>query len=344
MKTNRLYRSVGIVLVASMLAFGLGTPAQAAYPQRSLVKITLQLKWVNQAEFAGYFIAKDKGYYAQEGLDVTIKAGSSLIVPEQVVASGGAQFGIDWLSTLLTEREKGLSIVNIAQIFQATGMRLIAFKSSHITSIADFKGKRVGVWPSGNQYQFYALMRKFHLDPPQKYMMVYNQPSVMTPFLTHEIDVAHVMTYDELGVVLESGVKRSQLTIFDYNKLGVSILEDGIFSTPSYLKAHRDVAVRFLRASIKGWEYAVAHPTRAGRISFSHTAVSSPGGMFHQIYMAREVAKLIEYGPAMHHAIGYMDPTLYRRTWVTLLQQGVIHHPPQLAYDQQYWRAATGSS
>lgn len=341
MSSNRWFRGISIALALSVLGFGFGSSAQA-HPQRATANVTLVLKWVPQSQFAGYFVAADKGYYRQEGLNVTIKPGGPDIVPEQVVAGGAAQFGIDWLSALLVAREKGLPIVNIAQVFQATGMRLIAFKSSGITSIQGFRGHTVGVWPSGNEYQFYALMHKEGMSPPQKYMHVVTEGFVMDPFLNHQLDVAHAMTYNELGVVLEHGVPMSRLRIFDYNKLGVSILEDGIFSTPGYLHSHRDVAVRFLRASIRGWRYAVAHPDEAGRISFSHAPSAEKTTLAHQIYMARQVAKLIMYGPGKTHPIGYMDPALFRRTWTTLLTEGVIKHRPNFAYNQQYWRAATG--
>lgn len=344
MSKNRWTRLLGVVVILSVAAFAMRASAQArtaAHPQRALTSVTLVLKWVPQAQFAGYFIALDKGYYRQEGLNVTIKPGGPDIAPEQVVAGGAAQFGIDWLSALLVAREKGLPLVNIAQIFQASGMRLIAFKSSHINSISQFRGKRVGVWFSGNEYQFMALMAKYHMYPPRKYMTVVSQPFVMDPFLNHQLDVAHAQTYNELGVVLEHGIKRSQLRIWDYNKLGVSILEDGIFSTSSYLRSHRDVAVRFLRASIKGWNYAVHHQTEAGQISFRH-APSGTTTLHHQTYMAQQVAKLIEYGPGLSHPIGYMDPALYHRTWSTLRQQGVLKHAPANAYSQVYWKAATG--
>lgn len=344
MNTDRWMRALGMLVVLSMLVFGLGSPARASTSRHSAQRmdnVTLQLKWVPQAQFAGYYVALVKGFYRQEGLNVTIKPGGPDIAPEQVVASGGAQFGLDWLSALLVARDKGLPLVNIAQVFQASGMRLIAFKSSHITSISQLKGKRVGVWFSGNEYQFMALMAKEHMSPPRQYMTVVSQPFVMDPFLNHQIDVAHAMTYNELGVVLEHGVKRSRLTIFDYNKLGVSILEDGIFANRNYLLNHGSVAVRFLRASILGWNYAVRHPREAGQIAFNH-APQGTTTLAHQIYMAKEVAKLISYGPGTTHPVGYMDPALFQRTWSTLLAQHVIKHAPSGAYDQQYWRTASG--
>jgi NitT/TauT family transport system substrate-binding protein len=154
------------------------------------------------------------------------------------------------------------------------------------------------------------------------------------------MDVAHAMTYNELGVVYEHGVKPSQLRVWDYNKLGVSILEDGIFANPSWASAHRSTVVAFLRASIQGWKYAVAHPTDAGRISYKH-APAGTSTQSHQIYMAKEVAKLINYGAGKTHAIGYMNPASFKRTWQTLLQQKVIKKAPTNAYDQSYWKAAS---
>jgi len=343
MSTNRWTRNLGILLAVATLAFGMGNLAQASTvhrPQRAMENVTLQLKWVPQAQFAGYYVALVKGYYRAQGLNVTIKPGGPDIAPENVVASGGAQFGIDWLSALLAARDNGLPLVNIAQVFQASGMRLIAFKSSHITSISQFRGKKVGVWFSGNQYQFMALMAKYHMFPPRQYMTVVSQPFVMDPFLNHQLDVAHAQTYNELGVVLEHGIKRRQLQIWDYNKLGVSILEDGIFATRNYLISHGPTAVRFLRASIRGWTYAVEHPKEAGTISFNY-APKGTTTLAHQIYMANEVAKLIRYKGGLTHPVGYMDPALFQRTWSTLLAQHVIKHAPSGAYDQQYWRTAS---
>lgn len=336
-------RGLGVVLAATAITLGTGPTAQAhrvRVPQR-LTSVTLQLKWLNQAQFMGYYVAAQRGYYARQGLNVTIKPGGPDVAPEQVVASGGAQFGIDWLSALIKSREQGLPLQNIAQIYQASGMRLITFKSSGITSINQFRGKKVGVWFFGNEYQFMALMAKYGMSPPANYMKVVSQPFTMDLFLNRTIDVAHAMTYNELGIVL-SRVPRSSLRIFDYNKLGVSILEDGIFAKPSWLRSHRSLAARFLRASIQGWNWAVAHPVLAGRISFQYAGSTAPGGLAHQIYMAREVAKLVRYGPGRTHTVGYMDPATFRRTWRTLRQQGVIKRVPRYAYNQTYWRMAGG--
>lgn len=334
----RLALSLGLVGSLLIATAGSGQAARPAAHNRALTKVTIVLKWVPQAQFAGYYVALQKGYYKQFGLDVTIQPGGPDIVPEQVVESGQAQFGLDWLPSLLAQRDHGQDLVNIAQVFQTTGMRLIAFKSSGITSVQDFKGKKIGVWFAGNQYQFLAWMAKVGLNP-NKDMTVIHQSFSMDLFLSHKLDMASAMTYNELGVVLESGVKLSQLTIFDYGKAGVSMLEDGIYARSSYLKTHADVAKRFLEASIMGWQDVVKNPVYAGKLAFSH----SPAGAsteYHQIYMAKEVDKLMWWGPAKTHGIGYMDPVAFNRTATLSLRYGVIKKMPSGAYDQSYWQAA----
>jgi NitT/TauT family transport system substrate-binding protein len=303
-----------------------------------MTKVTLVLKWVPQAQFAGYYVALKKGYYAREGLDVTIQPGGPDIVPEQVVESGSANFGLDWLPSLLAQREHGQNLVNIAQLFQTTGMRLIAYKSAGIKSPADFKGKKIGVWFSGNQYQFLAWMAKLGFNP-DKDMTVIHQGFDMNAFLSHQVDLASAMTYNELGVVLESGVKLKDLVVFDYGAAGVSMLEDGLYARADYLSTHRDVTVRFLRASIMGWRDVVKDPVGAAKIVVGYDTTGQMK-LAHQIYMAREVDKLLWWGPAKTHGIGYMDPVAFTRTARLSLRYGVIHKMPSGAYDQSYWSQA----
>ena len=326
------------VLTVSICASSVRAGGQ---PPTRLTHLTLQLKWFPQAQFAGYFVAHDLGFYRRQGLDVSILPGGPTITPEDRVRDGVAEIGVDWLPALLVARDHGANLTNIAQIFQASGMRLITFRSTGIQRIAQLRGKRVGVWFAGNQYQFYALMSRYDMSPPQQYMTVVPEDFTMRQFLTHQIDAGNAMTYNELGILYEHGVRPSQLTIFDYNELGVSVLEDGLFARPNWLRSHQSIAVRFLRASIQGWRWAVAHPNQAGMISYRHESAgySSPA---HQMYMARQVALLVTHGLGNQHTIGYMDPSLYARTWRILRREQVIRTIPHNAYDQQYWAAAGG--
>src|SRR5690348_8583278 len=193
---------VGLLVVAAAVAAGTATRAQAT-PQ--LTKVTLQLKWVPQAQFAGYYAALDLGYYKAAGLDVTIKPGGPNIIPEQVVAGGGAQFGIDWLPSLLASRDQGPKLVNIAQVFARSGMTQITWKSSGIKTIAQMKHKKVANWLGGNQWDLFAALTKYGINPnSSKDVTIVQEPFSMGFFVQHQVDSASAMTYNEIAMVLES--------------------------------------------------------------------------------------------------------------------------------------------
>src|SRR6266699_5233917 len=163
---HRRYWVGGFVLLvlAGAVWAAVGTAGAGTARHAKTDKVTLQLKWVTQAQFAGYYAAKAKGLYTAEKLDVTIRPGGPDIVPEQVVAGGGAQFGIDWLPSLLSARDQGAPLVNVAQVFAYSGMREIAFKSSGIKGAADLKGRRVAVWFGGNEFELLATLDKHKID------------------------------------------------------------------------------------------------------------------------------------------------------------------------------------
>ena len=172
-----------VAAVALALWAGFGT-AKAQPKAAKLDKVTLQLKWVTQSQFAGYYAAKSKGYYKAFGLDVNLKVGGPSITPEAVVASGQAQIGVDWLPSLLATRDTGTKLVNIAQMFARSGMTELTWKDSGITSIAKMRNKTVGVWCCGNQFELYAALTKHGMDPEKnKGVKIFNQPFTMTRFL-----------------------------------------------------------------------------------------------------------------------------------------------------------------
>src|SRR5436309_12948118 len=211
-------------------------------------RITLQLKWVTQAQFAGYYAAKAKGLYTAEKLDVTIRPGGPDIVPEQVVAGGGAQFGIDWLPSLLSAREQGAPLVNIAQIFSLSGIRELAFNASGIKGAADLRGRKVAVWFGGNEFALLATLEKYKIDKNRDVTLV-QQPFDMNLLLQKQVDAAAAMTYNEYKQVLDAGVKPEDLVVIDFNKEGTAMLEDGVFVKADYLKAAKNQGKPGARAS-----------------------------------------------------------------------------------------------
>ncbi|MBV8794766.1 MAG: ABC transporter substrate-binding protein [Hyphomicrobiales bacterium] len=295
-------------------------------------KVTLQLKWVTQAQFAGYYVAKDKGFYKAEGLDVTIKPGGPDVAPEQVLAGGGADVVVDWLPAALAAREKGAPMVNIAQPFKRSGLELTCLASTGIKKPEDLKGRTLGVWFYGNEYPFLNWMSKLHFktDGSADGVKVVKQGFNVDPLLQKQADCISTMTYNEYWQVIDAGYKPDQLVVFNYTDEGVSTLEDGLFAMEDKLKdpAFVDKMARFVRASMKGWDYARAHPDEAVKIVLDNDSTGAQTE-HHQTQMMSEVNKLTEGSD------GRLDKAAYDRTVKTLLTGGsdpVISKEPVGAY------------
>ncbi|GEO85584.1 MULTISPECIES: ABC transporter substrate-binding protein [Alphaproteobacteria] len=295
-------------------------------------KVTLQLKWVTQAQFAGYYVAKDKGLYEEEGLDVEIKPGGPDIAPAQVLAGGGADVIVDWMPSALATREKGVPLVNIAQPFKASGMMLTCLKETGITKPEDFKGKTLGVWFFGNEYPFLSWMAhlKIPTDGGPDGVTVLKQGFNVDPLLQKQAACISTMTYNEYWQVIDAGIKPEDLVTFQYEKEGVATLEDGLYVLEDKLKdpAFKEKMVKFVRASMKGWKWAEEHPDDAAEIVLENDA-SGAQTEVHQKRMMAEVAKLTA------DSNGALDVADYKRTVATLLGGGsdpVITKEPEGAY------------
>ena len=326
----------GLAVAAAATMLAVATTASAS-KHSSLTKVTLQLKWVPQAQFAGYYAALDRGYYRAAGLDVTIKPGGPNIIPEQVVAGGGAQFGIDWLPSLLASRDQGTKLVNIAQVFARSGMTQITWKSSGIKTIAQMKHKKVANWLGGNQYELFAALTKAGINPNNsKDVTIVQQPFDMNLFLKKQVDSASAMTYNELAQVLESGVKLSQINVIKMQDAGTGMLEDGMFATASWLKspANQAVATKVIGATLAGWIYCRDHA--AACVGFTLKAGPTlPKG--HQTWMMNEINKLIWPNTT---GIGIMDTAAFNRTAHIAKQFKVIKKLPTAAYRTDLAKAA----
>ncbi len=286
------------------------------------VTVKLQLKWVPQAQFAGYFVAKDKGYYEQEGLNVEILPGGPDIVPEQQVAGGSADIGVDWVGSLLTSQEQEMPLIQIAQIFQKSGLVVVSKKSAGMNTPADLKGKKVGNWMGGNEFELLALFDKYGLDP-NKDVSFTKQGFTMDQFLGGELDAASAMTYNEYQILLESGLKDSELNVIDMNDEGVAMLEDNLFANKEWLDANKETAAKFVRASLKGWKDAIADP-EAAVDSVMKQAESGSTTKEHQLKMMQEVAKLIQPEGFDETKMGYTDDKMFQQTADIALKFGVI--------------------
>jgi NitT/TauT family transport system substrate-binding protein len=315
--------------------------AMAAAGVQAQDKVTLQLKWVTQAQFAGYYVAKDKGFYKDVGLDVTIKAGGPDINPSQVIAGGGADVVVDWMPSALATREKGVPLVNIAQVFQRSGMQLTCRNDSGVKSPADFKGKTLGVWFSGNEYPFLSWMDKLGLktNGEPDGVKVLKQGFNVDPLLQKQAACISTMTYNEYWQLIDAGMKPEQLTVFKYEDQGVATLEDGLYATEKTLADPKmvDKLARFVKASMKGWDYAVKNQDEAVKIVLKNDA-SGAQKEAHQKRMMGEIAKLVGSGKT-----GQLDMKAYERTVDTLMKgksDPVITKKPTGAVTDKIWIAA----
>jgi len=317
--------------MGSLLTLGSGSAAMAE-------DLTLQLKWVTQSQFAGYYVAKDQGFYEEEGLDVTIKPGGPDIAPPQVIAGGGADVIIDWMPSALASREKGVPLVNIAQPFKRSGMMLTCRKETGITSPDDFRGKTLGVWFFGNEYPFLSWMSKLDIptDGGDNGVTVLKQGFNVDPLLQKQADCISTMTYNEYWQVIDAGIPAEELVVFQYEDQGVATLEDGLYVAEENLEdpAFVDKMARFLRASMKGWQWAAENPDAAADIVLENDETGAQTEK-HQRRMMGEINKLAAGG-------GKLDPADFERTVATLLGGGsdpVITKEPEGAWSHKVWDA-----
>jgi NitT/TauT family transport system substrate-binding protein len=300
-----------LITIAALLFGAAGAQAQD--------KVTLQLKWVVQAQFAGYLVAKDKGFYKEAGLDVTIKPGGPDIAPPQVIAGGGADVVVEWMPAALAAREKGVALVNIAQPFKRSGMMLTCRAETGIKTPADLKGRTLGVWFFGNEYPFMSWMAKlgYKTDGSADGVKVLKQGFNVDPLLQKQADCISTMTYNEYWQVIDAGIPADKLVVFKYEDQGVATMEDGLYALEGKLGDAKFKAnmAKFVKASLKGWEYARANPAEAVKIVLANDATGAQTEK-HQARMLGEINKLTE------GSNGVLDPADYERTVKTLLGGG----------------------
>ena len=323
----RKMRRLAVFAVAAMLV---ATGCSAGSGEAT--KIRLQLQWVPQAQFAGYYAAVAKGFYADEGLDVEILPGAVDIVPATVVAGGNAEFGISWVPKMLASRESGADVQVVGQVFQRSGTTQIAFKDKGITSPDAWRGKKVGTWGFGNEAELYAAMRKVGIDPENAGdVTIVPQAFDMNAFLAGEIDAAQAMTYNEYAQVLESVnpatgelFQPGDLDVVTMEAAGTAMLQDAIFASEAWLAkdGNEDIAVKFLRASFKGWQFCRDNAAECVDIVI---AAGTQLGKSHQAWMMNEINALVWPSP---NGIGIVDQAAWDQTVTVALDGKIITAAP----------------
>jgi len=317
-----------------------------------LTPASLQLQWFVQAQFAGYYAAKDLGFYEAACLDVTILEGGVDIVPQTVLAQGGSDFAIAWVPKALASREQGAGIVDIAQVFQRSGTLQVSWADSGITTPADFAGKKIGNWGFGNEYEIFAALAKEGLDPANDVELVQQQFDMLA-LLNREIDAAEAMTYNEYAQLLEAVnpdtgelYQPEDFNVINYADYGVGMLQDAVWASEERLSdpAYQDLAQRFVTASFEGWIYCRDNPQECADIV---TANGSQLGASHQLWMMNEVNKLVWPSP---NGIGIIDSAEWDQTVEISLNTPnleaatvITSAPPAEAYTNQFAEAANAA-
>ncbi|WP_169165923.1 ABC transporter substrate-binding protein [Cellulomonas taurus] len=313
-----------------------------------LTPVKLQLQWLTQAQFSGYYAALDQGYYADAGLDVEILPSGGDIVPQDALANGEVDYAVAWVPKVLGSIEQGAELTNVAQIFERSATLQVAFADSGIDSVADLEGKTIGSWGYGNEWELFAGLNKADVTDFQ----IVQQAFDMNAFLAGDIDAAQAMTYNEYAQLLETEdpetgelYQPDDFSVIDWNDEGTAMLQDAIWADAGRLADDPDYAettVAFIKASLQGWIYARDNPQEAADIV---TAAGSTLGTSHQLWMANEVNKLI--WPSTSGGIGLIDQDAWDAT-VAMAQETsnetgatiISSAPPETAYSNEYVQQA----
>jgi len=342
---------IGVAAASTLALSGCSSTPKAASSAGALTPVTLQLQWLAQAQFAGYYAAVAQGYYKAEGLDVTIKEAGADTVPIKSVAAGEADYAISWVPKVLGSIEQGVNVTDVAQIFERSGTTQISFKDKGITKPADLKGKKVGSWGYGNEWELFAGMQGAGINTSSGISLV-QQAFDMKGFLAGDIDAAQAMTYNEYAQVLETVnpatgklYTAGDLNVIDWNKDGTAMLQDAIWADSGKLAddtAYQSRTVKFIKASIRGWIYVRDNPQKSADIV---TAAGSTLGTSHQLWMTNEVNRLI--WPSTNGGIGMIDTRSWSNTVKIAMSTKndtgstiITATPPKTAYSNTYVKKA----
>ena len=319
MRNQRIKGFAAAVLALSLIAACSDdkktTSTSAPVACATTTPVKLQLQWVTQAQFAGYYAALDQGFYKTQCLEVTILEGAVDITPQTVLANGDADFAVSWVTKALASREAGANIVDIAQVFQRSGTLAVSFKDKNITSAKDYAGKKIGNWGYGNEFEVFAAMTKAGIDPATVENVA--QQFDMVGLLEGDIDAAEAMTYNEYAQVLEAKnpatgklYTADDLNVISYEEQGVGMLQDAIWADGARLSdaTYKDTAVKFVAASLQGWAYCRDNVDACAKLV---TDQGSALGLTHQTWQMNEVNKLI--WPAAD-GVGFIQQAAWDRT------------------------------
>lgn len=325
----------------SSAAEGTAAVTESASGSEGLTTVNFQLKWLPSVQFMGFYVAYEKGYYEDEGIDLNIMSGGSDIVSASQVGIGAADIGVSNLYGLLPYEEDGYPIVEVGQVFQTGSIVLVSLAENGIESPEDLLGKKIGAWMGTADYPIYSLLNKYDIDTSEVTMV--SQDYTMDGLISGELDAASATLYNEYLVLLESGYSEDEVNVISFSDYDCDMLEDAIICNTEWLEGNEDIVEAFLRASMRGWADAVADPEGAANIVWDYVDQSSTT-LEHQIASAEKVAELVTptTGADASQMLALVDEKI-QATIDSCVNYEIIEAEPETVYDSTYWEAASES-
>lgn len=297
--------------------------------------LRVQLQWSDQAQFSGFYVAKARRFFEQEGLDVTLIPGGPGINPIEELQQGRADVAVAWLNNAWKRSSANASVTNIGQIFSANALSIICRISSGVFTSRDVEGKKIGVWGIGDEVVVRELIHSFGLD--QTKIELVTQAPQAADLISGKLPCATVMLYNEYWALLESGIDASDLIIIDPDAKGVPHIEDGLYVNTDQLdSAHfQETLVRFMRALRRGWDLSRQSPTLAVETVMR---VAPTLDREHQRHMAENIVTLINTDTA---SFGLFDLQDYENVRKAHQRFGFDQQPPKMLWTHQIWEQLT---
>ncbi|MBN2331030.1 MAG: ABC transporter substrate-binding protein [Candidatus Aenigmarchaeota archaeon] len=300
-----------------------------------LIQVRFRLQWTPQAQFAGYLVAKELGYYKDQGLDVEIRPAGPDLKPQNTVAAGSDDLAVGVANLIVASRSSGVPLKIIAQIFQDSANRYILKKENAIQSLHDLRGKKVGIWMGGDEAEFVAMLKTAGMTLND--VTVVPQGFSVAPFLNGEYVLSMVTTYNELNQIRDQGITDDKLQIIAPGDYDAAIVGDALFTSERYIQENRDVTQKFLNASLKGWIFCAENPEKAIDIVLRFEKSLKRED---QVKQLKEVMSLVLSGQAKSKGIGYMDRNYYVTAERVLFDSGQISKrvEPSAVFDDSLWQ------